>query len=136
LKCFSDQFPAVLELAGREYGVSNVGRLDAESHQLVSAGTVHIRCREYERAVALATELAALDQVCLHLFERDALLVPARSRYEHILNILPEGVMLFQVNNRGRLAALIIADEFQSCLYFSSYNPSRSSSVLSEKYIA
>lgn len=44
----------------------------------------------------LATQLPALDEVGLHLFERDAFLVAARLRDQDILNVLPQGLVFLR----------------------------------------
>jgi hypothetical protein len=51
---------------------------------------------------------AAFDEVCFHLGKRNPLLMPARARNQDILEVLPECLVLFEINLDWHLAALII----------------------------
>src|SRR5438067_796597 len=62
----------------------------------------------------LATQLPALDEVGFQLFERDAFLATARLGDEHVLNVLPKCLVLFEVDDGGGFAALVVGDELDS----------------------
>ncbi len=61
-----------------------------------------------------ATELATPDQVGLYLGERYALFVPSRARYEHILDVLPKRLVLFEVDHSRRPASCLVGNELNS----------------------
>src|ERR1035441_10265342 len=50
----------------------------------------------------LAMKLSAGDQVCLHLFKRDAFFMPPRPGDQHVLDILPERPVFLEVDYRRR----------------------------------
>jgi hypothetical protein len=63
---------------------------------------------------ALATKLAALNQVCLDLFKRDALFMPAGLGDQHVLDILPKLLVLLQVDDGRPLPALFVGQKLNS----------------------
>jgi hypothetical protein len=50
-------------------------------------------------------------EACLYLFQRNPLLVPPRPGDKHVLDVVPQFPMYFQVDLTGHLAALLIGDE-------------------------
>lgn len=63
---------------------------------------------------ALATKLAAFDQVSLDLFKRDALFMPARLRHKHIFDFLPKLLVFLQVDDGRRLPPFFVGQKLNS----------------------
>jgi hypothetical protein len=59
-------------------------------------------------------KLSACDQVCLHLFKRDAFFMPPRPGDQHVLDIPPECPVFLEVDYRRRPAAFRVGDELNS----------------------
>src|ERR1700733_4107054 len=53
-------------------------------------------------------KLAAFDESCFHLVERNTLLAFARPGHEHVFNIFPKLPMAFEVDLNGHFTALLV----------------------------
>ena len=59
-------------------------------------------------------QLRALDEVRLHLVERDTFFMPPRPGNQHVLDVLPERLVFLQVDDRRRLTAFFVGDELDA----------------------